>query len=450
MSTAGLPFPGEDPGANGPEPKLSPAQGSLRAARAAPARFNGRIAMTLMASAAIFVVGAIFIPPMLTKSASKDAPGKSQQSSSGPSPIAPMQAISYDTKPADPTDPNNAAGGVDCAQYPGYSGCAGANAAAAASPAGAAAAGQTGAIGAQGSTAQTAQAAEPVRLAVPGSNTAEGARSSGLFFGGPLGGGGGAPATFASGPPAVAAQPPAPLLAPPSMGVTPPGKEPADVMGQNGQGEKLAFSRQTASQDYVAGKLEKPRSPYEVKAGSVISAALLTSINSDLPGEVVAQVTQPVYDHVTGRYVLIPQGSRLIGKYNSQIAYGQNRAQVVWHRVIFPNGNSLNFGNMDGTDPTGAAGIADRVNDHFGQLAKGVVLSTLLSVGTASAQDAQARSSGTLVLNSAASGGANEAQNVGSRIAERDMNRQPTITIRQGTQVRVLVDKDMDLEPYAS
>jgi type IV secretory pathway VirB10-like protein len=220
------------------------------------------------------------------------------------------------------------------------------------------------------------------------------------------------------------------------------------VMAQNGQAEKAAFVRSAPSQDYVEAKLQKPRSPYEIKAGTVIPAALLTAINSDLPGEVIAQVTEPVYDHVTGRYVLIPQGARLIGRYDAQVAYGQTRALVVWRRVIFPNGNSLDFGGMAAADPTGAAGLSDRVNDHFGQLAKGIVLSTLLSMGVSSAQDAQARSSGTLVLNSGASGLANEAESVGSRLTNRDLNRQPTIEIRQGAQVRVLIDRDMILEPY--
>jgi type IV secretion system protein VirB10 len=123
---------------------------------------------------------------------------------------------------------------------------------------------------------------------------------------------------------------------------------------------------------------------------------------------------------------------------------------IVWNRVIFPNGASLNFGNMTGTDPSGAAGVTDQVNDHFGQLAKGIVLSSLLSMGAASAQSAQARTSGAIVLNSGASGIASETENVGSRIAERDMNRQPTIVIRAGAQMRVLVSKDMVLEPYPS
>lgn len=442
MSTAGLPSPNEDAiGALGPEPKLSPDQGALRAPRPKPARFNGRIAALLAGSAAVFVAGAIFVPPMFAHK--KAAKGDTTAHAIA---VAPIDALSYDQNAADPT---TAAPGVDCAQYPGMPGCAAANAAA--SQAGAV----TPTVNPPGAAGAQQAAGQPVGAGLPGTSPQEAARTSGLFFGGPIGGAGSALASIgdrgqAEGQPPVAAQPPAPLLAPPSsqVGATS-GKEPADVMSQNGQGEKSAFARQTMAQDYVSAKLEKPQSPYEVKAGSVIPAALMTEINSDLPGEIVAQVTQPVYDHVTGHYVLIPQGSRIIGRYDSQIAYGQNRAMIVWHRVIFPNGNSINFGNMNGTDPTGAAGVADRVNDHFGQLARGIVLSTLLSVGSASAQDAQARSSGTLVLNSGTSGLANEAQNVGSRIAERDMNRQPTIVIRQGAQVRVLVDKDMVLEPYS-
>ncbi|HTK35534.1 MAG TPA: TrbI/VirB10 family protein [Caulobacteraceae bacterium] len=451
MNADGLPPLHGDPG--GFEPKLSAAQGALRAPRPRPARFNGRIAALLAGGAAVFVVGAIFVPSLIPKHP-KDA-GKSQPTGS-PTPIAPIQPISYAgpggadgpmTPPAELAGqvPGPAAG-VDCSQYPGMPGCGGVNAAAAVSaPAAPAPAVGPAASGAQASPLQGAPT-------LPGANSAEAARTSGLFFGGVLGGAGNALASRTpAGQAPVAAQAPAPLPGSPggpSFAV--PAKEPGDVMAQNGQGEKAAFARQAVSRDYVAGKLEKPRSPYEVKAGAVIPAALMTTINSDLPGDVVAQVTQPVYDHVTGRYVLIPQGSRLIGRYDSQVAYGQNRAMVVWRRVVFPNGDSLNFGTMTGTDPTGASGIGDRVDDHFGQLARGIVLSTLLSMGAASAQDSQARSSGAAVINAGATGVATEAQNVGSRIADRDMNRQPTIVIRAGAQMRVLVSKDMVLEPYAS
>ncbi|OIQ63856.1 type IV secretion system protein PtlG [mine drainage metagenome] len=108
----------------------------------------------------------------------------------------------------------------------------------------------------------------------------------------------------------------------------------------------------------------------------------------------IAQVTEPVYDHRTGRTVLIPQGSRLIGQYDSQIAYGQNRLMVAWNRIIMPDGRSINIGSMTGAELSGAAGLQDRRDGHFGQLARGILLSTLFSVGAAAAHDAGTRGSG--------------------------------------------------------
>ena len=150
---------------------------------------------------------------------------------------------------------------------------------------------------------------------------------------------------------------------------------------------------------------------------------------------------------MTGRTVLIPQGSRLIGIYDSKVAYGQSRALIAWTRLIMPDGRSINIGSMGGIDLTGAAGLQDQVDGHFGQLARGIFLSSVFSVGAASAQDASSRSSGQLVVNSAASGAANSAQQVGQQITARDLNRQPTIMIRAGFPLTVLVNKDMVLAP---
>lgn len=240
--------------------------------------------------------------------------------------------------------------------------------------------------------------------------------------------------------------PPAPV-APPVAAQTP---DPAlpDVQPANGQGQKARFAANAKADDYLANPLRAPESPWEVKAGTVIPAALLTAINSDLPGEIIAQVTEPVYDHVTGRTVLIPQGSRLIGKYDSQVAYGQERALIAWTRIVMPNGASINIGSMEGADLAGASGLKDQVDGHFWQLARGIMLSTVFSVGAASAQGASARSSGSFVINSAGTGVANEAQQVGQQITSRDLNRQPTIKVRAGWPLRVLVSKDMILAPY--
>lgn len=265
---------------------------------------------------------------------------------------------------------------------------------------------------------------------------AEAARSASPFFSG------------ASHGDAVAA--PAPYLAaaapagPASAETAAPEVQPA-----NGQMGKRQFAVGAKLDDYLQAPLREAESPWEVKAGTVIPAALLTAINSDLPGEIIAQVTEPVYDHATGRTVLIPQGSRLIGQYDSQIAYGQERALIAWNRIVMPNGRSINLGSMEGADLGGASGLKDRVDGHFWQLARGVMLSTVLSVGAASAQDASARSSGGLVLNSAGTGVANAAEQVGSQIASRDLNRQPTIKVRAGWPLRVLVSKDMILAPYS-
>jgi len=262
------------------------------------------------------------------------------------------------------------------------------------------------------------------------------ARSSGPFFGGPPS------AAAPAGDLAALTRP----IAASAGGAGEPAA--AEVQPANGQAAKRQFAANARTDDYLTNPLQPALSPWEVKAGSIISAALVTAINSDLPGQVIAQVTEPVYDHRTGRTVLIPQGSRLIGQYDSQIAYGQNRALVAWNRIIMPDGRSINIGSMAGADLSGAAGLQDKTDGHFGQLARGVLLSTLFSVGAAAAQDAGNRSSGALVINSAASGVSNSAQQVGQQITGRDLNRQPTLRVRAGWPVRVLVSKDMILAPY--
>ncbi len=148
------------------------------------------------------------------------------------------------------------------------------------------------------------------------------------------------------------------------------------------QDHKLAFvngkvDRRTASPDRV----ESPASPYVLQAGSVIPAALITGLRSDLPGEVTAQVTEDVYDSPTGKVLLIPQGARLIGQYDAQVAFGQSRALLVWNRLIMPNGRSIVLERQPGTDPEGYAGLEDQVDNHWGMLFEAAILTTLLSTG---------------------------------------------------------------------
>ena len=145
--------------------------------------------------------------------------------------------------------------------------------------------------------------------------------------------------------------------------------QPADPTAvQNRQDQKEAFQKVGTTETRNSGILQMPTSPYQVMAGTVIAAALVTGIKSDLPGDVIGTVTEPVYDTATGRYLLIPQGSRIFGKYNSQVAYGQSRVQVVWNRVILPDTSSLTLDNLAGTDPAGYAGLEDGVDWHWDRI----------------------------------------------------------------------------------
>lgn len=213
----------------------------------------------------------------------------------------------------------------------------------------------------------------------------------------------------------------------------------------NSQGRKL---------DLVSGKPDKntlnphavqtPVSPYELLAGTIISASLITGLNSDLPGTVVAQVTEDTYDTAAGRYLLLPRGSRLIGLSDSVIAFGQRRALVIWQRIVMPNGTSIQIDNVPATDAAGYAGLEDKVDYHTWTLLKGIAMSTLLGVGT---QMTFGGNNSDLVeaIRQSAQEGTSQA---GQRIVEKDLNIQPTITVRPGWPLRVILNKDLLLQPY--
>jgi type IV secretory pathway VirB10-like protein len=211
-------------------------------------------------------------------------------------------------------------------------------------------------------------------------------------------------------------------------------------------GEKLDFlNAATEHRTVSAERLESPPSPDVIQAGAVIPAALITGLRSDLPGEVTAQVTQDVYDSPTGKRLLIPQGARLIGQYDAQVTFGQSRALLVWNRLIMPNGRSIVLERQPGTDPAGYAGLQDRVNDHWGTLLGAAALSTLLSVGS-EAGTSNTENNLAQALRQGASQGFSQ---VGQQVVSRSLNVQPTLTMRPGYPVRVLVTRDIVLEPYA-
>jgi type IV secretion system protein VirB10 len=214
---------------------------------------------------------------------------------------------------------------------------------------------------------------------------------------------------------------------------------------QNMQDRKTAFLNASADRRTISpDRLDPATSPYVVQAGAVIPAALITGIRSDLPGQITAQVTEPVYDSPTGKYLLIPQGARLIGQYDSSVAFGQNRLLLVWTRLIMPNGASIVLERLPGADTGGYAGLEDQVDNHWGMLFKAAVLSTFLSVG-AEAGTSQDENN---LVQAIRSGASNSISQTGQQIVQRELNIQPTLTIRPGFPVRVIVSRDLILAPY--
>ena len=217
-----------------------------------------------------------------------------------------------------------------------------------------------------------------------------------------------------------------------------------EVAAGNGQSEKRSFLKAEADHHTEStDRLTAPASPYVVQAGSVIAAALITGIRSDLPGQITAQVTQNVYDSPTGRTLLIPQGSKLVGEYDSQIAFGQERVLLAWTRLILPDGRSITLERQPGADTAGYGGLQDGVDNHWGKLFKAAMLSTLLSVG-AEAGTSQDENN---LAQAIRSGASTSFSQTGQQIVSRELNIQPTLTIRPGFPVRVVVTRDLVLEP---
>ncbi|WP_066777679.1 TrbI/VirB10 family protein [Sphingomonas sp. CCH5-D11] len=272
-----------------------------------------------------------------------------------------------------------------------------------------------------------AQAAEAARQRAAQERDA--ARTSSVFLGG--GGGGaraGAEPVSTPGLPAPSAQ------------------EPAQQAAQGDQAGKRAFMAQAANQRTVSvERLTAPASPNIVQAGSIIPAALITGVRSDLPGQITAQVTANVYDSPTGRILLIPQGARLIGEYDSEIAAGQTRVLLAWDRLIMPDGRSIVLERQPGADGAGFAGLQDRANQHWGNLLKAAAVSTLLDVGAELGADSEDD------LTRALRRGSQDTVNqTGQQIARRQLNVQPTLTIRPGHPLRVVITRDLVLEPIGA
>ncbi|HHE08196.1 MAG TPA: TrbI/VirB10 family protein [Chlorobaculum parvum] len=232
--------------------------------------------------------------------------------------------------------------------------------------------------------------------------------------------------------------------APPAPGTAPYGRD------QNNQARKNDFFESVGGdgKEYLSKSVRKPVSRYEVKAGAIIPAILVTGLNSDLPGNVIAMVKENVYDTVTGEYLLVPQGTRVLGLYDSMVSYGQKRVQVVWVRMIRPDGSSITLENMPGVDLAGMSGYKDKVDNHFDRLVGGALLSSILSVGATVSQGTYTNDQNMTTQQRMAASLGQDINNAGQQITRKNLDIQPTLKIRAGMTVNILVNKDMIVDPY--
>jgi type IV secretion system protein VirB10 len=223
---------------------------------------------------------------------------------------------------------------------------------------------------------------------------------------------------------------------------------------QNDQEQKGDFGQRHNKEEseYLDREREAARGRYEVKAGWLIPAVLEQQLNSDLPGLIRALVRENVYDTVTGKYILIPAGSTLVGIYNSHVGYGQKALQAVWRRVIFPDGSSLSLGGFEGDDSEGAAGFRDQVDNHWGRIFSGALLTSLFAAGI---EISQGQNSSVLTQPSygqqIGQAVGQQVGQVGVEVTRRNLNIQPTIIVRPGYRFFVRVEKDLLFKgPYSA
>lgn len=231
-----------------------------------------------------------------------------------------------------------------------------------------------------------------------------------------------------------------------SAGKTSANNDVSRFAGNDAKGDRWALGQEPTA----------PTTAYEIRAGAVMPATLISGINSELPGQIMAQVAQNVYDTATGRYLLIPQGSRLVGTYASEVAYGQSRVLVAWQRIVFPDGKALDIGAMPGADPEGYAGFHDKVNNHYFRIFGSALLMSGVTAGIAYSQNQNNNSATGYGQQQSASSALSEAtgQQLGmatAQMIEKNLNIAPTLEIRPGFRFNVIATKDITLtKPYQS
>ncbi|EIO5874289.1 hypothetical protein RII72_004701 [Vibrio parahaemolyticus] len=215
------------------------------------------------------------------------------------------------------------------------------------------------------------------------------------------------------------------------------------------QASKEAFLAKANQAGYLNARRELPASEYELTVGTLIPATLISAMNSDIPGNVIAQVSQNVYDSATGAAILIPQGTQLYGTYDARVAYGQRRLPVTWSRVNFPDGSKLNIGNMASMDVTGMNGLTGDINNHYWRLfGQATLLGGISGISQAAVSDGDddSRSTG----ESVADGVTQQYAETGNMLIRKNMNIQPTIEIDNAEQFYIMVSQDVILPPYSS
>jgi type IV secretion system protein TrbI len=223
---------------------------------------------------------------------------------------------------------------------------------------------------------------------------------------------------------------------------------------QNKQDDKAAFlakGQKRSQDDFQAVSRIQPLSKYEIKAGWDIPATLDQAMNSDLPGDVRGTVRENVYDTASGHYLLIPQGSRVVGTYNSRIAYGQNSVQVVWTRLIYPDGSSIDLGGLNGQDVRGLSGFRDKVDNHYLRLLGFALMTSAFAAGIELSQN-QSNNGFTLTPSQAVSQAVGQqVGELGTEITRRNLNIQPTVKISIGYRFTIRVRKDLIFDkPYGT
>lgn len=222
-----------------------------------------------------------------------------------------------------------------------------------------------------------------------------------------------------------------------------------DTDANNAKGKRAFLDSQPNPADYLSAGRTAPVSPYEIKTGTVIPGVMVGGINSDLPGQIIGQVRENVWDTATGKYLLIPQGARLVGTYDNQVTRGQSRVLVAWTRIIYPDGSALDLGSMPGSDQGGYSGFHDKVNNHYVRVFGDALLMSLFSAGIQLSQpDSNNLQGGYSSQQIIAGSLGQQLGQAGMQLTQRNLNIQPTLKIRPGYRFNVMVTKDMVLSPW--